>query len=172
MWKASDGARTERQSIYLEIWRRLRDRSAADCDATLENLRRVLGRPPLDVRDLPMTRAELADMLAGGLIELGAHTISHRPLTALDPAQCRQELRGCRLECEQLAGAAIAGFAYPHGEVNAAACAVVEECGFEWACSLRRRAVRTGDDRYALPRLHVPDCSGAELAQALTRAAA
>ena len=62
----------------------------------------------------------------------------------------------------------IAGFAYPHGALDADSRAAVQECGFAWACSTDSRPVsRQEYDPYALPRLGVVDWDGDAFERAL-----
>jgi hypothetical protein len=62
----------------------------------------------------------------------------------------------------------IAGFAYPHGALDADSRAAVQECGFAWACSTASHAVSGRDyDRYALPRISVADSDGHAFERAL-----
>jgi peptidoglycan/xylan/chitin deacetylase (PgdA/CDA1 family) len=167
-WRAWEDARTERETTYLALWRRLRDVSPADRSAAMSCLRQMLDVPPPRTDDLPMTPAELAETAADGLFEIGGHTVTHPALPTLDPAARRQEIREGRLACERLVQRPIAGFAYPHGAHDADSRAAVEECGFAWACSTESRPVsRRHFERYALPRLHVVDCDGDAFERAL-----
>jgi len=157
-WRAWQDPETERQATYLAIWGRLRTASAAARDAAMNRLRELLEPPPPDSADLPMTEAEIAVLAADDLFEIGGHTVTHPVLPALEPAERRREIREGRLACERLVNKPIAGFAYPHGALDADSQAAVRECGFLWACSTQSRAVPShGYDRYALPRVGVLD---------------
>jgi hypothetical protein len=69
--------------------------------------------------------------------------------------------------------ATVAGFAYPHGEIDEDSRAAVEECGFAWACSTVSACVsRSGANRFALPRVFVEDWDGHAFERALTGASA
>jgi peptidoglycan/xylan/chitin deacetylase (PgdA/CDA1 family) len=167
-WRALDEPRTEREAAYLAAWRRLRIVSAGERDAVMNRLRDLLNASPVDVNDLPMTQQEVAELAADGLFELGGHTVTHPVLPALDPAERRREIRQGKLACERLVQRSIAGFAYPHGALDADSRAAVQECGFAWACSTESRPVSARDyDRYALPRLCVADGDGHAFERAL-----
>ena len=167
-WRASDEPRTARETTYLAVWRRLRIVSANEREAVMHRLRDLLNSPPPDAKDLPMTEREVAELAADGLFEIGGHTVTHPVLPTLDPADRRREILHGKLACERLVQRSIAGFAYPHGALDAESRAAVQECGFAWACSTDSRPVPARDyDRYALPRLSVLDWDGRAFEHAL-----
>lgn len=167
-WRATEQPRTERESTYLAVWRRLQVLPAAERRAALDRLRNALDPPPADEADLPMTGQEIASLWSGGLIQIGGHTVTHPVLPSLDPIERRREIRDGKLACERLAGRQITGFAYPHGALDADSRAAVRESGFLLACSTDCRAVSAhDDDALALPRVAVPDVDGAALTRVL-----
>jgi len=87
----------------------------------------LAGRPLLSWSDV---RA----LLHGG-VRFGAHTQSHVALTAVSPDRMKDEVEGSRAELERALGVPIFTFAYPHGELDAAVQAGVEDAGFLGACS-------------------------------------
>ena len=54
-------------------------------EAVMKRLRPLLDAAPADANDLPMTETEVAELAAGGLFEIGGHTVSHPLLPMLDP---------------------------------------------------------------------------------------
>jgi peptidoglycan/xylan/chitin deacetylase (PgdA/CDA1 family) len=87
-------------------------------------------------------------------ISLGAHSITHPDLRALNDAELLHEVRGSRLEVEQATGRAVSTFAYPYGAVDRRSAAVVRS-EFTIACGTRLRYVGADADRAVLPRLDV-----------------
>jgi len=167
-WRAWEEPRTGRQATYLDVWRRLRDVPASEREAVMKRLRPLLDAAPAAANDLPMTETEVAELAAGGLFEIGGHTVSHPLLPMLDPAARRREILQGKLACERLVEGSVVGFAYPHGALDADSRAAVQECGFAWACSTDSRPVsRQEYDAYALPRLGVVDCDGDAFERAL-----
>jgi peptidoglycan/xylan/chitin deacetylase (PgdA/CDA1 family) len=155
-WRAWQEPRTERETTYLAVWRRLRIVSAGEREAAMNRLRHLLNLAAADADDLPMTPSEVAELAGDGQFEIGGHTITHPVLPALDAAERRREILHGKLACERLVQRPVAGFAYPHGALDADSRAAVRECGFLWACSTKSRPVSGPDyDRYALPRLGV-----------------
>jgi peptidoglycan/xylan/chitin deacetylase (PgdA/CDA1 family) len=167
-WRAWEPPRTEREATYLAVWRRLRIVSAGERGRVMTRLRDLLDLPPPDVHDLPMSQAEVAELAADRLVEIGGHTVTHPVLPGLEPTKRRCEILEGKIACEQLVNTPIAGFAYPHGAFDPDSRAAVQECGFVWACSTESRAVsRRGYDAYALPRLAVCDWDGRAFERAL-----
>ena len=170
-WRAWEEPRTAREAAYLALWRRVRELASHQRDAVMKGLRETLSVPAPDPTDLPMTEREVAELAAGGLFEIGGHTVTHPVLPALAPAGRRREILEGKRACERIAQRPIAGFAYPHGALDADCRAAVRECGFSWACSTEERGV-TGRqyDLYALPRVGVLDWDGGAFERALRTA--
>ena len=61
-----------------------------------------------------------------GLITIGGHTLDHLNLASLPPDQQRHEIIDSKHQIEQEIGHPIHDFAYPYGNYNASAIAVVQ----------------------------------------------
>lgn len=156
-WRASDAPQTARQSAYLAIWRRLQRTTSEERDLTMNTLRHRLGTTE-DSLGRPMNSAELSALLRGGLINLGAHTVTHPLLTTLDRLESRREIDESVQQCRALASTRIKGFAYPYGAMNLEVRNDVATQGLSWACSTERDYVDGKQpDVYALPRIAVPN---------------
>jgi peptidoglycan/xylan/chitin deacetylase (PgdA/CDA1 family) len=158
-WRAWQSPPSDAEAEYLRVWRELRDATPPERDARMRRFREAVNDSPPRAGDLPMNTAEVAELCADGLVEIGGHTVTHPVLPLLDPVERRREIRAGKESCERLAGTAIEGFAYPHGAMDADTRAAVAECGFSWACSTESISVPSKDvDCFALPRVFVPDC--------------
>ena len=109
-----------------------------------------------------MTADQVADMASSGLIEIGAHTVTHPPMTSLVPADQVREAAESRRRCEEIVGRRVSAFAYPYGDFDQAAASAVKEAGLLYACSTVERAVARGTDPFAIPRLLAADWDEAE----------
>jgi peptidoglycan-N-acetylglucosamine deacetylase len=69
--------------------------------------------------------------------EIGAHTISHRVLTDLSPAELAEEVGGCKPILEQMLGREVAMFCYPRGRFDAHVLREVEKAGYQGARTTR-----------------------------------
>jgi peptidoglycan/xylan/chitin deacetylase (PgdA/CDA1 family) len=156
-WRASDEPRTARQNAYLAIWRRLQRATAEERDVAMNSLRRRLGTAQ-DPLGKPMSSDEIRAFLSDGLVELGAHTVTHPALTFLSRLESRREIDGSGHRCRELAAKHVNGFAYPYGDMNLEVRSDVANLGFSWACSTKGGFVDGKQpDIYALPRIAVPN---------------
>lgn len=114
--------------------------------------------------DRPFRRAltddELTELVAGGLIDIGAHTVTHPLLAGLPiPAQ-RAEIQDSKVHLEEILGRPVTGFAYPNGSSSQETLAIVRESGYACACASHNDVVRRGSDLFCLPRFWIPDWDG------------
>jgi peptidoglycan/xylan/chitin deacetylase (PgdA/CDA1 family) len=109
-----------------------------------------------DVR--PLEWAQAREMHVGGMA-IGGHTYSHPNLAVLSRTRARDELRRSKAILEDRLGTAARAFAYPFGKpgrhFTEETAGLVEEAGYEYACAVLFRAVRSTDSRFAIPRLFV-----------------
>jgi peptidoglycan/xylan/chitin deacetylase (PgdA/CDA1 family) len=119
-----------------------------------------------DVR--PLEWAQVRAMRAAGL-EIGAHTYSHPNLAVLSGPRARDELRRSKQIIEDRLGEPIRSMAFPFGKpgrhFTTETVALAEEAGYEYACAVLFRAVRTSDSRLAIPRFFVTQDSVKQLRQ-------
>jgi len=106
----------------------------------------------------------LAELDASGLITLGAHTVSHPVLAALDEEQLAAEVTGSR---DRLAGwpSFRKVFAYPYGDAPAIGARVeqaVRQAGFEAAFTTDETALSGREDRLSLGRVCVDEMALSE----------
>jgi peptidoglycan/xylan/chitin deacetylase (PgdA/CDA1 family) len=108
--------------------------------------------------------AQLRDIAASGLVDIGAHSHSHPELDLVDAARLRSEVRLPKLILEDILQARVRTVAYPFGYFNGRVRREVAAAGYELAYAVGERTARRGDNPLAIPRWSVaPDCSPAEL---------
>ena len=118
----------------------------------------------------PLSEEELLLLAEGGLVEIGAHTVTHPVLSDLSEADQRREVRQSRAELEALLGRPVRLFAYPFGQrdhYTAETVKAVREAGYALACSTLPGCVHRRTSRFELPRFTVLDWDGDEFAKAL-----
>jgi peptidoglycan/xylan/chitin deacetylase (PgdA/CDA1 family) len=115
-----------------------------------------------------MTAGEIGALARGGVMEIGAHTLTHPALPALAPQQQEAEIRGGSVALESILGHPIRGFAYPHGRFTEETVRIVREVGFAYGCAGVPSRSATPDP-FALGRVGVPDCDGDALLAMLTK---
>ena len=103
-----------------------------------------------------MTLLEIVDSMRSGLLTYGAHSITHRALTALNPLEAEREIIRSTEAIAEVSGKPPSeiAFAYPYGFVTAHAASTVarvSRAGF--TCSAR--AVNWMDRAATLPRINL-----------------
>ena len=154
-WRAWNEPRTPRQRTYLAIWRRLRLATAQQRDLAMNRLRQSF-RTAIDSLGGPLSSNEIRTQFCDGLIQLGAHTVTHPSLTSLDRLECRREILDSRNRCRELAAKSVNGFAYPYGDMSLEVQHDVASLGFSWACSTQGSFAER-PNIYALPRIAAPN---------------
>ena len=170
-WAPRDAA--QRAAVRAHVHAALQTRDRATIAAALARLRVWGGfgpapSPPPE-RDRPMTVAELAELAAGGVVDIQAHGRTHVSL-AHQPAGVRAaELRGSADDVEAWLGARPRVFSYPFGvpgaDVDAPTRAAARAAGYTAGTVNTPGLLGPHTDRLAIPRLAVPDVDGAAFAR-------
>ena len=107
-----------------------------------------------DIPRLPLLSwSELAQMATAGF-EMGAHSVTHRPLTELTQAEAEREIVESKATIEERLGRPVNTFAYPFGVFSRPNYEVVRK-HFRGACSVEMGNAGRENDRHQLPRLDV-----------------
>lgn len=158
-WRANETRPSHlRQTLFLAVWDVLASHPLAEAEALCERVAAWAGvdrRGP--VADHPLEPDDIGRLVRGGLIDVGGHTVSHRPLDDLAPAEAAAEIKGCRAALSDLAGREIQSFSYPFGRFAPVTPSLVREAGFACACNSRPRLAYAPADPYRIPRIVVPD---------------
>lgn len=128
--------------------------------ATLYAPSRLLGKPGY------MTRSQLLEMAAGGLI-IGAHSRTHADLRTCGPGELEGEVRGSKEDLEDLLGAPVTSFAYPAGLFDDRVVAAVAAAGFASAVTSSPGWCRPSAAPLRIPRSFVEDFSDATFLAAM-----
>jgi len=167
-WRAWEVPPTSRHALYLHLWRLLRPLHQSERRRLLDEISNwancgVEGRD--SYRTLSV--AGLLALGSGGLIEIGAHSVSHAALCDHPVRIQRAEIRQSRARLEEILGREVASFAYPYGAHSDETVDIVRDCGFACACTTEPDRVVRGADQFQLPRLQVEDWDGEEFARRL-----
>lgn len=101
-----------------------------------------------------MSAQELHQWRKGGQ-EVGGHTRHHVRLLEMDAKTSHEELQRCKLELEQVTGAAVNHFCYPYGAYAASHVEMARQAGFSTATTTQRSRCLHGEDMFQLPRVPV-----------------
>ena len=171
-WNVTQPARPgSRQQLYLDLCGTIHRLTADARSAGLVDLRRWAGvdRPGRPSHRM-MTSAELRALDAGGVVDVGAHTVEHPLLSAETPDRQAAEVRGSCQALADLLGRPVTTFSYPFGgrrDYTAQTVSAVRAAGGTLACSNFAGRVRAETDRYQLPRFIVRDWDGPRFAREL-----
>lgn len=89
----------------------------------------------------------------GDVVEVGAHSVTHRRLDELDSAELIEETAGSRVHIEEVTQRACTSFAYPHGNHDTASIAAVRDAGYSSAVAVRNALSHEHDNLFALARV-------------------
>jgi peptidoglycan/xylan/chitin deacetylase (PgdA/CDA1 family) len=106
---------------------------------------------------------EITQLAAGGLVEIGAHTVTHPVLSAIPVTQQEQEIRQSKLRLEEILNQPVESFAYPYGtrdDYTRETVNLVKQMSFTCACSNFKGVVQPQTSLYELPRFVVRDWDG------------
>ncbi len=162
---------TLRHAAYRELHHLLRQQGPAEHESVLEQIEACHEPLPHEAKPAIGLQAEgLRRLAGGGLVEVGAHSVSHSRLAGLPIDEQRMEIEESKRRLETLLGRGVRSFAYPFGsraDYTSDTVRLVREAGFSCACANEPGAVRRGSDPFELPRMIVRDWSGDELASRL-----
>jgi peptidoglycan/xylan/chitin deacetylase (PgdA/CDA1 family) len=159
-WSCSaDG---DRRALYHALHQRLGRLPGATRAKALAALRAWAGvdaacRPT----HRPLVASELLAVARESSVRIGAHTVSHSYLGALADDEQAREIGDSKRTLEALVGGAVEHFSYPHGDHEPETVAHVRAAGFRVACGSACAPVAGEVDPFDLPRVEVPNFSGA-----------
>lgn len=100
-----------------------------------------------------MTDGEIDEMEKSGLIEFGAHTLTHPRLSELSDDEIRYEIGESKIRLERKLGCEIISFAYPYGDFDERVKKIVSEFGFQFVTATDRGSVCFSDDLMEIRRI-------------------
>lgn len=168
-WRAWDEAPSPRHHLYSSLWELLQPLSEVEQRKVLNDLQACTKTEQV-VRTThrPLSHNELEILSQCDLIEIGAHSVTHPNFQLLPLASQREEIYGSKAYLEKLTGSPVTSFCYPYGSYTLDTVAIVSQAGFSCACAVSEDIVRLTTDRFQLPRFHIRDWNGDELARKLS----
>jgi peptidoglycan/xylan/chitin deacetylase (PgdA/CDA1 family) len=161
-----------RQDFFLTLYWLLRPLHDPERRRLLAELTTWVGEPvPADPAAAPLAVDDLQALARTSLVEIGAHTVTHPQLSALDVAEQRAEIGRSRSMLREATGADVVSFAYPYGgrsDYTAETVRLVGDAGFAGACATISGPVTRSTGRWEIPRFQVTDCDGDGLARRLS----
>jgi len=157
-WEAPAGSRL---AFFYSVWQQLLPLAEVKRKNALDQIAAWSGTENLPRSSHRVMKSdEVVRLQQGGLVEVGAHTATHASLSSLSRAAQQEEIRQGKTLLEDLLGSAVSSFAYPHGEYTPETVALVQEAGFQSACTVVARSLHGGANPFLLPRFDVRDWDG------------
>jgi peptidoglycan/xylan/chitin deacetylase (PgdA/CDA1 family) len=116
----------------------------------------------------PVSEQDVSDLANIEVVEIGAHSITHPPLSTLSAALQKTEIEQSKLHLETLSGGPVESFTYPFGDYSEETIRVVRDSGYSRACSTEESLVTASSRVFSLPRIPAPDVDGEGFAQLLS----
>jgi peptidoglycan/xylan/chitin deacetylase (PgdA/CDA1 family) len=156
-----DAEPTLRHRLHRSLYRIMHDATEEDREQLLEQLRSWVGTDSAArATHRTLSKPELVQLAHGGLVEIGAHTVSHSALAGLPLPKQSKEIRDSKACLEDLLNRPVSSFAYPYGSYHSQTINAVREAGLSLACSSDTAVVRRGVDRFRLPRMSMRNWDG------------
>jgi hypothetical protein len=162
---------TQRHRVYRELCGLVHRSTVSQRQAALDELYAwaQMDATPRSSH-LMLTRGQLRQLIAGGVVDVGAHTVNH-PLLAVEALEEQEhEIADSRRELQSILARSVPAFSYPFGgrrDYTAETVEAVRSAGFSYACSNFGGVVSSETDRFQLPRLLVRDWTGEQFAHRL-----
>jgi len=150
---------TARHHVYRDLCGMLRTLSSRERDIALGDLLNAAGRVSRARTTHRVLGAEdVLRLTHSGVIDIGAHSVSHPVLARLSPTAQEDEIAGGKASIERLTGRPVCAFAYPFGtssDYTRATVGLVRKAGFVLACTANPGRVGRRSDALQLPRMLV-----------------
>ena len=157
-WKPFAPALTRRHEIHDALWHLLVAVLPDERERVVKHLIRWAELAPATwAQSRPMSEDELRKLSGNGLVEIGAHSLTHPALSALPPALQAHELGASKARLEDVLGTEICGCSYPQGQSSAGVQQLAREAGYDFACGSVASAVGSRSNLFHLPRVSVRD---------------
>jgi len=158
----------QRHKVYRNLHQLLKPLHQEEQRQVLRKLS-VLAQKESTVRSTHCTLSpqQIIALVDGGLIQIGAHTVTHPVLPSLPIDVQQSEIEQSKARLENILGSQVSSFSYPYGDYEAETISGVQETGLACACTTCSNYTWAGSDLYQLPRLGVGNWGGDEFARRL-----
>lgn len=162
---------TQRHALYRQLIDLLRPMAA---ELREECLGRIVGwaghRRGVRNTHRTLNATELQELVDGGWIDVGAHTVTHPVLAALTPLEQNVEIRESKRLLETVIERPVSTFSYPYGtrfDYTNHTVRSVREAGYDCACANYAGPLHRDTDGFQLPRMIVRNGDGETLLRRL-----
>jgi peptidoglycan/xylan/chitin deacetylase (PgdA/CDA1 family) len=168
-WRPFSPAPTRRHAVHDSLWTLLVAALPEERNRVVRQLLDWAGvKPKAWAGSRPMSEVELRALRGDGLVEIGAHSLTHPALSALPPASQAHELNASKARLEQILGEKVVGCSYPNGRSSSQVQQLAREAGYDFACGSVAGAVGSRSNLFHLPRVSARDWGEARFKALLT----
>ena len=165
-----DGQPGSRMALYYSLCQKLQPLPPIVRQATQDEiLRWANNEPTVRPECCPLTVQELQYLNQGDCLEIGAHTVNHPLLSAHSTVFQQEEIQQSKAKLETLLDQPVKSFAYPFGDYAANTPSLVQDAGFDCACSVVETKVLRKSDRFQFPRFGMKNLNREEFTHWLFR---
>jgi peptidoglycan/xylan/chitin deacetylase (PgdA/CDA1 family) len=158
----------DRKALYYSLWRRMNSLDEAGREECLGRLAEWAGIPAAnDPSNWAMSGEQASRMAAGGLMDIGAHTMTHPSLPTLTRNRQRTEILRSRSACEEIVSRRIDMFAYPFGNFDEVSVELTGRAGYSACFTTRAGTMSSQRNPLMLPRLNIGNFTGKRFRRAL-----
>jgi peptidoglycan/xylan/chitin deacetylase (PgdA/CDA1 family) len=169
-WRANMPIPNERIKLYYDLWQHLQPLPFTIQSKAISEIKNwSVVRPPSTRENELMTLKEVQSLSINPLFTIGAHTVTHSRLGSQSISGQAFEIKESKSVLERWINKPVTGFAYPYGNYTAETKKILEESGYQHAVSTEPRAVKSSDNRFELPRIHVKNWKVDELENAICK---
>jgi len=168
-----EGNPTPRHTLYRSLSQFLRPLAESERHQVIQELQTWAGVNGVGrLTHRVLSPEEILRLAEGGLVNIGAHSLTHGALSSLSVTGQRVEVEGSKRRLEKILGRPVKSFAYPFGsrsDYTPESVTLVREAGFDFACANFPGIVWRSSDHFQLPRLLVRDWDGEVFERQLRR---
>lgn len=166
-WESKPGSRL---FFYYSVWQQLQPLPEAEQLHVLDQILTWAETEPVTRSHYRSLLPEEVCLLAqGGLVEVGAHTVTHPLLSAHSVAFQQEEIQRSKAYLEEILQRPVTSFSYPFGNYTAQTVSLIQAAGFTSACSTVADTVWRDSDCFQFPRFQVQNWNGEEFAKRIFR---
>lgn len=153
-----EGPLADRASVRAVI-DSLKSRPPAEAEEWTRRLEETCGSFDAAGIDCFLSWPEATELVRSGLVSMGSHAMSHRPLTQLTPDEVLRELSMSRVCLKQKLGVDAVAIAYPNGDADERVAGLAAVAGFRAGFSTSRGLVEHGSPKLRLSRVNMHEAA-------------
>jgi peptidoglycan/xylan/chitin deacetylase (PgdA/CDA1 family) len=148
-------AEPERRRLIREAVDRLKSLPPAEIEAIEARVRAAVGPAGPAGDDRFMDWGQVADLVKGSRVNVGAHGCSHTPLTKLPTERAALELEEAGRRVAAAVGVPTASIGYPNGNYDDAVVRLTRAAGYRLGFTTDKGLVGDVRDPFKLPRINI-----------------